>query len=197
MITKHRTFTLLLALLAGLVVLVAACLGGGDDDVEPDGDDGFVQNEDIIYDADDVRSLCNLLTRDEVEAILEVGVFSTSATRHPDGVSCFWFIDLRFVDVSDLLPVSVRFYTEGGRAAFDTIQATYDTEDIAGLGDAAYHAPDVFSLYVLTSDDTAFFVLDAALNRGWTRPDNWREDLAAAVFERVCPVEPAPLRQPC
>ena len=195
MLAKHRTFGLLLALLAGLMVLGAACSGGDDDDIEPD-DDGFL-SEDIIYDADDVRSLCNLLTRDEVEEILEVGVFSTSATRHPDGVSCFWFIDLRFVDVSDLLPVSVRFYTEGGRAAFDTIQATYDTEDVAGLGDAAYHAPDVFSLYVLTGDDTAFFVLDAALNRGWTRPDNWREDLAAAVFERVCPQEAVPLRQPC
>lgn len=195
MLAKHRTFGLLLALLAGLMVLGAACLGGDDDDIGPD-DDGF-RTEDIIYDADDVRSLCNLLTRDEVEEILEVGVSSTSATRHPDGVSCFWFIDLRFVDVSDLLPVSVRFYTEDGRAAFDTIQATYDTEDIAGLGDAAYHAPDVFSLYVLTGDDTAFFILDAALNRGWTRPDNWREDLAAAVFERVCPQEAVPLRQAC
>jgi len=195
MLTKHRTFGLLLALLAGLLVLGAACFGGDDDDSGPD-DDGF-GNEDIIYDADDVRSLCNLLTRDEVEAILQTGISETQASRHHDGVTCLWFIDYTLENLEDGGPVAVRFYTEGGQTEFDTIQATYDTEEVAGLGDAAYHAPDVFSLYVLTSDDTAFFVLDAAYKRAWTRPDNWQEDLAAAVFERVCPQEAVPLRQTC
>ena len=190
MLTKYRTFGLMLALLAGLAVLGAACLGGDDDDVEQFG------NEDTTYDADDVRSLCNLLTRDEVAEILEVGVSGTSATQHHDGVSCLWFIDYTVGDLPDGGPVSVRFYTEAGQAAFDTIQATYDTEEVAGLGDAAYHAPDVFSLYVLTGDDTALSVLDAVYQRAWTRPENWAEDLAAAVIEKCAP-EAAPLRPTC
>ena len=46
MLTKCRTFGLMLAPLAGLAIFGAACLGGDDDDVEPDNEGGFVPNED-------------------------------------------------------------------------------------------------------------------------------------------------------
>ena len=195
MLTKHRTFGLLLALLAGLMVLGAACIGGGDDDIEPD-DDGF-GNEDIIYDADDVRSLCNLLTRDEVEAILQTGISKTNAVKKPDGVACIWFIDYTLENLEDGGPVQLRFITEGGRAEFDAKKAAYDTTDLEGFGEAAYTTTDGRSLHVLTSEETAYFLLDGSYLRTWTRPDNWLEEFAAAVFERVCPQEAVPLKQTC
>ena len=180
MFTKHHLLGLVLALIAGILLLGAACSGGDD------GDDGPADTSATpTFAADDVRALCNVITQSDVESILETEVSKTSALRHPDGVSCSWFIDYTLDGLDDGGPVNVRFYTEGGRAAFDTVQATYDTEDVAGLGDAAYHAPDVFSLYVLTGDDTAFFVLDATYARAWTPPESWAEDLAAAVLDRL------------
>lgn len=196
MLTKHRTFGLLLALLTGLVVLVAACTGGDDDDTGPDDDDGF-GNEDVIYDADDVRSLCNVLTRDDVEAILQTGISRTDAVRKPDGVACIWFIDYTGENLEHGGPVQVRFIIEGGRAEFDTKKAEYDTTDLEGLGIAAYTTSDGRSLHVLTSEETAYFLLDGSHLRTWTRPDNWQEEFATAVIERVCAQQAVPLRQPC
>lgn len=196
MITRHRMFALLLALLAGLVVLVAACTGGDDDDVEPDDGGGFVPNEDTIYDADDIRSLCNLLTRDEVEAILQTGISKTVAVKKPDGVACIWFIDYTGENLEHGGPVQVRFITEGGRAEFEAKRVD-DTTNLEGFGEAAYTTADGRSLHVLTSEETAYFLLDGSFMRTWTRPDDWQEKFAAAVFERVCPQEAVPLRQPC
>lgn len=190
MFTEHRTLGLVLALIAGVLLLGVTCSGGDDGPADTsatatvDADDAS-GNGDTVDVEDDAIALCDVITQSDVELILETAVSKTSATRHPDGVSCFWFIDYTLAGLDDGGVVNVRFYTEGGQAAFDTIQATYDTEDVAGLGDAAYHAPDVFSLYVLTGDDTAFFVLDAAYERACTCPENWEEDLAAAILKRL------------
>ena len=196
MLTRFRSFGLLLSLLAGLAILGAACFGGNDDDNEPDDDGGFVPNEDTVYDTDDVRSLCNLLARDEVEAILQTDVSRTDAVKKPDGVACIWYIDYTGENLEHGGPVQVRFIVEGGKAEFDAKKADYDTTDLDGFGEAAYTTTDGRSLHVLTGEETAYFLLDGSYMRTWTRPDNWQQDLAALVFER-CATDTVPLRQPC
>ena len=187
MFNEHRKLGLAFVLVAGILLLGVACGGGDGDDGPADTGATAIADADSndTADEDDVLALCDVITQGDVESILETAVSGTSATRHSDGVSCFWFIDYARDGLVDGGPAVVRFYTEGGQAAFDTIQATYDTEDIAGLGNAAYHAPEVFSLYVLTGDDTAFYVGDAVYERAWTPPETWAQDLAAAILKRL------------
>lgn len=179
----------LLALCAGLLVLGAACSGDDDSDSNgmtqtlPPGAVDFDGDGDPVYDPADVRALCNVLTRDEVEAILQTGISAMQALRMADGVACSWYIDYTLEELEDGGPVQVRFYTEGGRAAFDTKKAEAETTDVTDLGQAAYLTDGGRSLYVLTGEETAFFLLDGSFLRAWERPEDWQRELATAVIE--------------